>query len=297
MNHCDLRMVDASVSNWNLLQAQVQKRRVTATFEAFRANRIEPILIKGWAAARYYPNLSLRRPGDIDIAVNPDEFTTAQEVVSRRDFSNVNIDLHSGLRHLDSVAWPVLFERSILCDLNNTKIRVLCDEDHLRLLSVHWLVDGGRYKDKLWDIFYAVENRRPDFDWERCLDVVSPIRRRWVICAIAIAHAYLGLNISGLPFESEANNIPAWIKECLEKEWKQSYHFEPILTSTHDSRLLVHQIFRRLPPNPIRATIEAEGDLYGNRRAIYQTKVIARRLGPFLRDLFHFIRLKMRGET
>jgi hypothetical protein len=291
-----MQVVEATAENWNLLQVEVQKRRIIATVEAFQANRIEPILIKGWAAARHYPDLSLRRPGDIDITVNPKEFTAAQELIARPDFPNVNIDLHSGLRHLDTLEWLVLFERSQLCELGDGRIRVLSDEDHLRLLCVHWLVDGGRFKDKLWDIYYAVENRHPDFDWKRCLDVVSPIRRRWVICAIAIAHAYLGLNISGLPFEPEANNIPAWINKCLEKEWKQSYHFEPILTSTHDSRLLAHQIFRRLPPNPIRATIEEEGDLYGNRRAIYQAKVIARRLGPFSRDLFHFVRLKMRGK-
>ena len=292
-----MQVVEANVQNWNLLQAEVQKRRIVATIEAFRANRIEPILIKGWAAARYYPNLSFRRPSDVDIALNPEEFKRGQEIAARDDFPKVNIDLHNGLRQLDTLEWRVLFERSQLFEIGDSAIRVLSDEDHLRLLSVHWLIDGGRFKDKLWDIYYAIENRSPGFDWDRCLNVVSPIRRRWVLCAIGIAHAYLGLNISGLPFENEAHHIPAWIKKCVEKEWKYNYNFEPILTSTHDSRLLAHQILRRLPPNPIRATIEAEGDLYGNRRAVYQAKVIANRLRPFSRDLFHFVRLKMRGKV
>jgi hypothetical protein len=282
---------------WEILLAKTHESQIISAFEFFRKNNIEPILIKGWAAAVNYPPTRKRRFGDTDLAVPPEDFEKGLTLIKQPGMAGHFIDLHNGLRQLDKLSWNSLYANSILKPLQDSLIRVLSEEDHLRLLSVHWLIDGGRFKDKLWDIYYAVENRRPDFDWDRCLNVVSPIRRRWVVCAIGIAHAYLGLNISGLPFENEAGSIPTWIKKCVEKEWKYNYNFEPILTSTHDSRLLVHQILRRLPPNPIRATIEAEGDLYGNRRALYQAKVIANRLGPFSRDLFHFVRLKMRGKV
>ena len=82
------------------------------------------------------------------------------------------------------------------------------------------------------------------------MNVVSPIRRGWVICAIALAHQYLGLDVADLPFSKELENIPKWITNCVEREWARNERLEPILTSTHDKRLLMHQIARRIPPEP-----------------------------------------------
>ena len=212
--------------------------------------------------------------------------------------SHYNIDLHKGLRQLDSLDWTDLFEHSLLLDVDGSMVRVLCEEDHLRVLSTHWLIDGGSYKDKLWDIYYAVENRSGDFDWDRCLNVVSATRRKWVICTIALAHQYLGLSVDDLPFTDELKTIPKWITGCVEREWKRADRLEPILTSTHDKGLLIRQIARRIPPNPIRATIEAEGDLYGSRAArFYQARVIGRRALPFARDLVWFAKQKVRGAS
>jgi len=289
-------MHESNEVHWNRLLIKAQEAKTALTFEAFRKNQIEPVLIKGWAAARVYPKHHVRRPGDIDLAVAPECYETALTLSRQPDVAKLNIDLHNGLRQLDSLDWKDLFEHSVLIDLDGIPIRVLCEEDHLRVLSTHWLVDGGGYKDKLWDIYYAVENRSEYFDWKRCLNVVSPVRRGWVICAIALAHKYLGLDVSDLSFSDELDEIPTWITRCVEKEWARNEVLEPILTSTHDTRLLLHQIARRLPPNPIRSTIEAEGDLYGKRRWVYQAQVIGRRAMPFARDTIAFAKMKIRGN-
>jgi hypothetical protein len=254
-------------------------------------------LIKGWAIARLYPPDKLRRPGDIDLAVSHDDFEAASSLRADPDVSKFNIDLHDGLRTLDTVSWDDVFLHSQLVDLEDEKIRILRNEDHLRLLCVHWLFDGGRYKDKLWDIYYAVAHRPSDFDWDRCLNVVSRNRRGWVICAIALAHHYLDLRISDLPFRDEASTVPQWILKCVEKEWRQPYHFESVLTSTHDRHILLNQIGRRLPPNPIRATIEAEGDLYGSKRSLYQLKLLKSRARPFMNQLIGWITYRPRRRA
>lgn len=290
-----MSIVTAEIDQWNSLQAQAQELKLASAFKTFNDAGIEAIVIKGWAAARKYPSSRVRRPGDIDLAVSPGDYDRAREFIHRPDIAKFNIDLHKGLRQLDPVEWSDLFVHSMLVDLKGTQVRILCEEDHLRVLSTHWLIDGGGYRDKLWDIYYAVENRSPDFDWDRCLNVVSTVRRGWVVCAIALAHRYLGLSVDGLPFSNELGSIPKWIADCLEIEWRRAERLEPILTSTHDKGLLVRQIARRLPPNPIRATIEADGDLYGNRRWVYQAQVIGRRAMPFVRDLLSFAKLKVRG--
>jgi hypothetical protein len=292
-----MSVVTADIVQWYSLQAKALDIRLGQAFQSFRSTGIEPILIKGWAAARMYPKHHVRRPGDIDLAVAPECYETALTFSRQPDVAKLNIDLHKGLRQLDSLDWEDLFDHSVLIDLDGTPIRVLCEEDHLRVLSTHWLIDGGGYKDKLWDIYYAVQNRSADFDWERCLNVVSPIRRGWVICAIALAHKYLDLDISDLPFLDELEEIPTWITRCVEKEWARNERLEPILTSTHDKQLLLHQIVRRIPPNPIRSTIEAEGDLYGKRRWVYQAQVVGRRALPFARDTIAFAKMKIRGNN
>jgi hypothetical protein len=274
---------------WSSLQARVQEARVVAAFREFRNHGIEPILIKGWAAARKYPEGRLRRTGDVDLAVAPEDFEKAREIVRFPDVARHNIDLHNGLRDLDTRPWPDLFARSQIAWIGDEPIRLLSDEDHLRILCVHWLVDGGRYRDKLWDIYYAVENCGTSFDWERCLDV-PPNRRRWVICAVTLAQKYLGLRIDDLPFASEIGAVPNWVIRSVEQEWRRPYDLEPVLVTTDDPKLFLHQITRRLPPNPIRATIEADGEIFGNRRLLYQLRVLARRALPFLTNAIDLVR-------
>jgi putative nucleotidyltransferase-like protein len=290
-------MHESADSKWYRLLRKSQEAKTVLGFETFRKSKIEPILIKGWAAARKYPEHHIRRPGDIDLAVSPEQYEAAWRLVRRPELGKLNIDLHEGLRQLDSLEWADLFDHSVLIDVEGIPVRVLCEEDHLRVLCTHWLIDGGEHRDKLWDIYYAVENRSPDFDWDRCLKIVSANRRRWVICAIALAHKYLQLDISDLPFKSELQIIPKWITRCIEREWARPGRLEPVLTSTHDKGLLLRQIARRMPPNPIRATIEANGDLYGRQRFIYQTQVIGRRALPFARDVITVAKRKLRGAN
>jgi hypothetical protein len=288
--------VTTSIERWNELQSKAQQHNIIDAFRSFRENDIEPILIKGWAAARKYPPGVLRRPGDVDLAVSPDQYERARELLLGPELKKCNIDLHNGLRRLDSVPWNDLFEHSYMVELDGDLIRVLSDEDHLRLLCTHWLVDGGGYKDKLWDIYYAVENRSADFDWERCLDAAGPVRRGWVVCGIMAAHHFLGLDIADLPMRDNERNLPKWVTRTIEREWKMSYRLEPVLTSTHDNRLLLSQITRRIPPNPIRCTIEAEGDIYGNKRFLYQLSTMSRRAKPFVKDLISYFRLRRSGK-
>jgi len=288
--------VTAEIEKWNALQEEVQKTCIGSAFRVFRSVDIEPILIKGWAAARNYPSTHRRRPGDIDLAVDPNDFLKAQGLLKTPAVGKLFIDLHEGLRLLDTIPWQETFAKSVLVDVMGERVRVLSPEDHLRVIAPHWLIDGGRFKDKLWDIYYAVANRPADFDWERCLSVVDRNRRGWVTCAIAIAHKYLDLPINDLPIAEEASSVPSWISRCIEKEWARRDLLEPVLVAAqHKDRLFV-QIGRRLPPNPVRATIEADGDLYGRRRWLYQIQVLQRRAVPFLRDSVKFARMKLRSE-
>ncbi len=265
---------------WHKLLMRRFEVGLIAAFENFRAAGIEPILFKGWAAARNYPPDRPRFFGDADIAIRREDFENAARLITTDGFASVGIDLHREFRHLDTVPWKTLFARSEVVVVDGTGIRILCSEDHLRVLCVHWLTDGGAYKDRLWDIYFAVERRPKDFDWDRCLNSVSKTRRRWVITTIALANRYLGLDVSALPFEAETEHIPNWIIRCVEQEWTTDVRLRPLHTCLRQPAILYQQILKRLPPNPIQATIDTEGEFDEGSRFRHQIGSIFVRIRP-----------------
>lgn len=268
------------VLRWYLLQKKVKEDRISRAFELFRAQEIEPILIKGWAAALSYPPGIPRHFTDTDLAVAAGDYEKAVRLCGPDEFAVLNIDVHRELRHLDILPWEDLFENSRLVKIDGTSVRILRPEDHLRVICVHWLTDGGANRNRLWDIYYSVANRPTDFDWDRCLEVVSQTRRKWIIYSIGIAHRYLGLDLDDLPFATEAGKFPRWMRTCIESEWASGVRLEPVAAHLNSPGSLLKQIWKRIPPNPIRATIEMEGRMDARTRVFYQ-------LGSFAKMLTH----------
>ena len=268
---------------WYTLFQRKAELEIKRIFHAFRARGIEPVLIKGWAAARNYPADHPRYFGDIDLAVSADHFDRCPTASELQTISTTGVDLHRELRHLDSVPWPELVARSQTIAVEGTPIRLLCPEDHLRVLCTHWLTDGGEYKDRLWDIYYAIENGPKAFDWQLCLDSVSSTRRNWVTTTIAIAGKYLNLDTSELPFGNEIAEVPDWVVRCLEREWSSELRLRPLHSCINDPKMFMKQIRKRIPPNPIQATIETESSFDEKLRLPRQIQSVAIRLGPSVR--------------
>lgn len=288
-------VINVNEKDWLELQTKVQKKKIAEAFRLFESENIEPILIKGWAVARLYPSGQMRPVGDIDLCVEPKFFQKAQNLLETEEFKRLNIDLHCGLRHLDTVEWDDLFVNSRLIDIENQKVRVLRPEDHLRVLCVHWLTDGGANKDKLWDIYYTFRNDLEHFDWDRCLQTVSETRRRWIICTIGLAEKYLpAVSSVGTPFEFEKIEIPAWLIKAVEKEWASGLYLKPLQMCLHDRKEFFRQIRKRFPPNPLQATVETEGSFDKKTRIFYQIENIFRRAFPSFRRITAVLK---RGKT
>jgi hypothetical protein len=158
------------------------------------------------------------------------------------------------------------------------------------------LNDGGADFEKLWDIYYAVANRPKNFDWDRLLNIVSSKRRKWIVCAIGLAHKYLQLEIEDTPLAREAKVIPRWVQKAVEKEWESSVRLKPLHFLLKDKKEFWKQIKKRFPPNPIQATIEVEGDFDKNFRIIYQIKSMFPRLLPSVKRIRETLRLQKRRK-
>lgn len=257
-------------ARWSVLQRKVQEHNVLRAFALFRDNGIEPVLIKGLAAAKFYPENIYRPSIDMDMAVSKADYAKASALLQNLAADGLAIDLHRELRHLDSVEWKDLFENSRLIETAAGSYRILRPEDHLRVLCVHWLTDGGGNKERLWDIYYAIANREPDFGWDRFLNVVSRKRRRWLVCTVGLAHKYLGLDVSDTPIKDEVNDLPAWLIRRVEHEWAREDKNEPLELVLNDRKKLWHQIVLRFDQNPIWATVQMEGSFDARTRFLYQ---------------------------
>lgn len=276
-------------ARWAILQRKIQGQRIARIFGLFRENDIEPVLIKGFAADRFYPPEVFRSSIDVDLAVSSDDFERASALAASTAAEGMAIDLHRELRHLDSLEWADLFEHSQLIAIEGCAIRVLRPEDHLRVLAVHWLNDGGVNREKLWDIYYLVANRPADFDWQRALDSVGEKRRRWIICAILLAEKYLGLDLSGTPLANESKQLPRWLTRSIEYSWNVPTREVPLWLLTKQPAEFLKQLRSRLLPNAVRATIEMEGDIDASTRFFYRTGNFFQRLLPSLGRNFRSI--------
>ncbi|QQS41958.1 MAG: hypothetical protein IPM63_03155 [Acidobacteriota bacterium] len=274
-----------------VLLDKVHEHYLVTLFSELNDLRLRAVLIKGWAATRNYPDDARRSPGDIDLLVEP-SMAESEEIlkITANPKKFGAIDLHAGPRHLDTLRFEELFERSRTVDLEGVPIRILCPEDHLRVMCVHWLTDGGEKKERLWDIYWAVKNRPSSFNWEKCLGVVSGRRRRWIVCTVGLAHRHLGLEIDDLPFAEEAKALPAWFTRAVEVRWEKGVPHVPLSQSLDSIRQLSQQLRKRLPPSPVMATIGMEGSFDAPTRAHYQIGYMFKQAVPSVKRMAAAIR-------
>jgi Uncharacterised nucleotidyltransferase len=287
---------DGNNKRWLILRARVYEEKIKAAFRYFRENGVEPILIKGWAAAIEYPQKYERFFGDIDLCVAPVDFERSYSLVEAEEGRKLNIDLHCGLRHLDTLVWKDLFENSILIKLDGEEIRVLRPEDHLRVLCVHWLTDGGGEKEKLLDILHILNNHRKDFDWERCFGKISGTRRDWIIKTIGAIKKYYDFDDSDLPFELAVDRLPGWFTKALEDEWVSETKSVPVHLTLRNFAEFRKQLKKRFPPNPIQATVDMEGKFDDTPRFYYQIGSFLKRLKPSVKRIAKALRVYSRAR-
>ena len=272
------------------LQAILHEREITATFTLLRSAGVEPILVKGWAVARIYPERGLRPYGDIDLCCRPDQYSAAAAAVRRAKKPKLYLNLHNGFDTLDELSWDELYPHSQVVTLGEVGVRVLSPEDHLRLLCVHLLRRAAWRPLWLCDIAAAVEARQTDFDWDRCLN-----RNRladWVACAIGLAHQLLKLPVDDTPVAARAKRLPRWLVPHVLKHWSAPFpdlyppqsHGGPLINYIRRRTRVLHALRKRWP-DPIEATITMRGPLNEWPRLPFQIGHYAVKAGEFFAKL------------
>ncbi|HJQ27097.1 MAG TPA: nucleotidyltransferase family protein [Blastocatellia bacterium] len=260
---CELRQA----YQFHAIRAALHEREIQEVVALLRAAGIEPVLLKGWAVARLYPETGLRPYGDLDLCFRPEQFAEADALFNNPAYHRYHVDLHDGFAKLDDASTEQLIAGSELARLGDTDVRVLSPEDHLRILCTHLLRHGGYRPLWLCDVAAALESRAADFDWDRCL---TADRRTadWVACTIGLAHRLLGVEINDIPVAVSGRKLPGWLLAHVLKQWQAPYATrQSHLQMRYDRPMAYHLLhpigaldaIRRRWPDPLEATIKLRG--------------------------------------
>jgi hypothetical protein len=301
IQNSDLNELDSAL---DLRQAYRVHALHTLVFEAdiknlsalLRSVDVDPVLMKGWAIGRLYPDTALRPYGDIDLCIRRSEYAPAAAACGSNQGQRYVVDLHDRFDRLDALSMEDLYERSRVVKLGNVHVRVPCAEDHLRILSLHMLRHGAWRPLWLCDIGVAVETRSKDFDWDLCLS-----RNRntadWVACCIGLAHQLLGADVNDTPVAHRAKALPSWLVSNVLKQWETPYstsqppmtHHAAMTSYLRHPRGLLKDLRRRWP-NPIEATVYVGGPFNELPRWPFQVGECIGRTANFIGRLFMGLR-------
>lgn len=240
------------------LQTALHARNLARIVTRLRAGGVEPVLVKGPAIGRLYPERGLRPFEDLDLCVRPDQHGSASAIVDGWVGERSPVDLHRGFPRLYARSWDDLYSRSQLVTLSGIDVRVLGPEDHLRYLCLHQLKHGLPSPLWLCDIAVALESRPQAFDWDRALGP-DPRQADWVACTIGLAHQLLGLPVDDTPVAVRAKGLPGWLARSVLEGWGRqcppNYRGPELYPKTWDLLAQAPTTIRQYWPSPVAATV------------------------------------------
>jgi hypothetical protein len=271
-----------------VLFAKTHELKVQRIFRLMRSAGVEPILIKGWAIGRLYPQFGLRPSGDIDLFVRRDEYASARKVVASDEGRECWVDLHARIFELSDRDSDGLFSRSQLLPCGDEEVRVLSPEDHFALLSVHLLKHGAWRPMWLCDLGLLLESMPENFDWKLCLGT-NKRHSNWILSAVGLANQLVDAQIQSKEIAALSRQLPVWLVPAVLKQWEKPFR------EFHESLPLMAGYLRRpinfvreIPnrwPNPIVATINVRGKFNNYPRVPYQLCEMASRTAKFFWNL------------
>ncbi len=264
---------------------------IETIFVLLRGAGIEPILLKGWAIARLYPEPGLRPLGDIDLYVAPGEEYRVEAALQTPGRGPFEVDLTHDLSGLlQGRSMTEVAARSELVPLGTSEIRVLNAEDQLAYLCIHFLKHGGWRPLWLCDVAIALESRPSDFDWDLCLGG-DRTRADWIACTIGLAHVLLGADVRGTPVANRAERLPFWLVPAVLKAWERPRAFDhPVPELMVESLRHPQQWPAALKSrwmSPLESTVRVGGSINRVPRLPYQVANYALQLAQFLPRLVH----------
>lgn len=259
---------------------------------------VEPLIFKGWAIARHYAAPHLRPFGDFDLCSPPGAHARTLQVLNEAAVAPLDnahagyalgqvsidlgkwpgyaqVDLHADLEKFLMPDLDAIHGRSRRVELDGAVVRIPAEEDHLRLIAIHFLRHGGWRPLWLTDVAALLESVPDRFDWDLCMRSDKRVSR-WIACVIALSHRLLGARVDHVPARYRVERPPDWFVGAVLREWgTERFSMRPLKWAMRKPRLIPAELKARWP-NPIVATIEAAGEFNGAPRLPFQLRSLGR---------------------
>ena len=258
------------------LATKVLERDLVDAVGRLRTIGIDPVLVKGWAIARDYPERGSRPCGDIDLCVPPAQHERSRALLEGK---GLNVDLHPGFPLLEDRAPRELLRRERRVVLDGTEVRMLGEEDHLRLVCLHALKHGLSRALWLVDVAVAVESRSRGFDWDYFF-AGDAMRARWLECTLGLAAQLLGAEQPDTGRRPLPAVLPSWLAPATLDAFGVLFRVRLPVTARRPMNAL-RELSTRWP-NGIEASFNLGVPFDERPRLPYQLAECVRRSGAFV---------------
>ncbi len=259
---------------------------------------VTPLLFKGWAAARSYPQGWLRPYGDFDLVVRACDFAQAHAALAAvairfrsNDFAmpfgprgHCSVDLHDRLDAFYAADVETLFARAYSVTLPGGTLLLPSPEDHLRLCAIHMFRHGAWRPLWLCDVAAMSEAANVDFDWDICLSD-RPATAAWTAAAVVLAHRLLGARCEHLPPRVRNQCVPEWLEATVLQYWSYPHAGHIMQTGAISFRKPIAKV-RRHWPDAIKATIWGGGLPVPGSRLLWKVRRCATTIGRAVKRKF-----------
>lgn len=225
------------------LEERVNQIALSEVCALLNSAGVTPMIFKGWAAARSYPESWVRPYGDFDLLVRETDLAKARSALSAAatrsgsndDFAmpfgprgHCSVDLHHRLDSYYAADTEALFARARSAAVAGGTLLMPSPEDHLRLCAIHMFRHGAWRPLWLCDVAAMSEAAGGDFDWGLCLGN-RPAAAAWTAAAVVLAHRLLGAHCDHLPPRVRNQSIPGWLEATVLRHWQNPHggHFVP----------------------------------------------------------------------
>lgn len=198
----------------------LMERELADGVRALAGAGIDPLLGKGWLAARCYADPGLRPFSDIDLSLPAEQCATGTEVLKGASLRYRDYDLQPGFHSFIDRSHAELEVRAEQVLINGVPVRVLGPEDHIRLLCYHLLSDGVPTPLALVDVAACLESLPDTFDWKYCLSGRAR-RTEYVRLALSLAARLTGASVDRVPEPLRPPPPPEWVETAVLGVWQR----------------------------------------------------------------------------